>query len=126
MQWIVGLNSLRLFAMLLIVIYHFFGSFLPGGFIAVEIFFAISGFLIVSSLAKEYLGTGKISYRAFIKNRFTRLFPPLLLLVSIVLALSLLVDSDVLAGLGPRALAALTFSTNIFELASNGGYENFI
>lgn len=126
MQWIVGLNSLRLFAMLLIVIYHFFGSFLPGGFIAVEIFFAISGFLIVSSLAKEYLGTGKISYRAFIKNRFARLFPPLLLLVSIVLALSLLVDSDVLAGLGPRTLAALTFSTNIFELASNGGYENFI
>ena len=126
MQWIVGLNSLRLFAMLLIVIYHFFGSFLPGGFIAVEIFFAISGFLIVSGLAKEYLGTGKISYRAFIKNRFARLFPPLLLLVSIVLALSLLVDSDVLAGLGPRTLAALTFSTNIFELASNGGYENFI
>lgn len=126
MQWIVGLNSLRLFAMLLIVIYHFFGSFLPGGFIAVEIFFAISGFLIVSGLTKEYLGTGKISYRAFIKNRFARLFPPLLLLVSIVLALSLLVDSDVLAGLGPRTLAALTFSTNIFELASNGGYENFI
>ena len=126
MQWIVGLNSLRLFAMLLIVIYHFFGSFLPGGFIAVEIFFAISGFLIVSGLTKEYLGTGKISYRAFIKNRFARLFPLLLLLVSIVLALSLLVDSDVLAGLGPRTLAALTFSTNIFELASNGGYENFI
>lgn len=126
MQWIVGLNALRLFAIILIVVYHFFAHFLPGGFIAVEIFFAISGFLIVGNIAKNYQKTSRFLYRDFIRGRFARLFPPLLLMVLTVLTLALLAHPDILAGIGPRSLSALTFSTNIFELATGGGYENFI
>lgn len=126
MQWIVGLNSLRLFAIILIVLYHFFVDFLPGGFIAVEIFFTISGFLIVGNMANKYLQGERISYRDFIKGRFARLFPPLLLMVLIVLTLALLADADILTGFAARTLATLTFSTNIFELITGGGYEDFI
>ncbi len=126
MQWIVGLNSLRLFAIILIVIYHYFSSFLPGGFIAVEIFFAISGFLIIGGLTREYAEKGKVKYFAFIKERIGRLFPSLLLCVLLMLTIALLANPNILTGLLGRSVAALTFSTNIFELATGGGYEDFI
>lgn len=126
MQWIVGLNSLRLFAIILIVIYHYFSTFLPGGFIAVEIFFAISGFLIIGNLAKKYSEESKVKYFSFIKERLIRLFPSLFLCVLITLVIALLANPDILAGIMGRTIAALTFSTNIFELVTGGGYENFI
>ncbi len=126
MQWLVGLNSLRLLAMALIVVYHFWRSFLPGGFIAVDIFFGISGFLITTKLVREFMARRRIDYGAFIKERIARLFPSIALMVVIVLSLALFVSSDVLTGLPLRSLAALGFFTNILELATGGGYENAI
>ena len=69
MQWIVGINTLRFFAIVLIVIYHLFRSALPGGFIAVEIFFTLSGFFIVSKLIEEYQSERRINYWKFLSKR---------------------------------------------------------
>ena len=126
MRWLTGLNSLRFYAIVLIVIYHLFHRFLPGGFIAVDIFFTISGFLIISKLVKEYSVEGKIKYRSFIKDRFMKIFPPLLICVAVSLALALFVNKDILAGIQVRTAAALTFTTNILELITGGNYENTI
>ena len=126
MRWLVGLNSLRFFAIVLIVIYHLFRSFLPGGFIAVDIFFAISGFLIFAKLLQEYQKTNKISYRKFILERIKRIFPPLLICVIITLTIALFVNKDILAGIQLRTAAALSFTTNIVELFTGGNYENTI
>ena len=60
---IIGLDTLKLIAIILIVIYHCFPGALTGGFIAVEIFFAISGFLIGQKLLSEY----KIKKDKFLK-----------------------------------------------------------
>ena len=63
MQWLMGINSLRFFAIFLIVVYHLFRSFLPGGFIAVDIFFAISGFLIIGKLIRESVHATSLRFR---------------------------------------------------------------
>ena len=117
---------MRFFAIVLIVIYHLFRPFLPGGFIAVDIFFAISGFLIFAKLLQEYQKTNKISYRKFILERLKRIFPPLLICVIITLTIALFVNKDILAGIQLRTAAALSFTTNIVELFTGGNYENTI
>ncbi len=126
MQWLIGIDALRFFAIVLIVIYHLFRNVLPGGFIAVEIFFAVSGFLIFSKLVNEYHKNSEISYWKFIGRRLLRLMPALVICIILTLLLSFLVHPDTLAGTRINTLAAITFTTNIKELASGGAYENFI
>ena len=126
MRWLVGLNSLRFYAIVLIVIYHLFRSAMPGGFIAVDIFFTISGFLIFSKILQEYQQSNKFHYRHFISERFRRIFPSLLICVVLTLTLAIFINKDILAGIQARTLAALTFTTNIFELITGGNYENTI
>ena len=84
MQWLIGINALRFFAIILIVIYHLFRDILPGGFIAVEIFFAISGFLIITKLVKEFAKERKIRYSSFILSRLILLMPALLACVILI------------------------------------------
>ena len=120
-----GINSLRFFAIFLIVVYHLFRSFLPGGFIAVDIFFAISGFLIVGKLIRESAHM-KIHYGRFIWERLLRIYPALLVCVLGTLVLALFVHPDILAGMRQNTIAALTFTTNIVQLLTGGSYENTI
>ena len=124
MKKLVGINSLRFFAIALIVSYHLFRNFLPGGFIAVEIFFCLSGFLIAGKLVQTVLADGGFKYGKFILGRLKRLYPTLLFCVLLTLALGLMVNPDVLTGARPNAIGTLTFTTNFFELLSGGAYEN--
>ena len=55
-----GLDGLRAVAVIAVVLYHLFPALIPGGFIGVDIFFVISGFLITSLLINEKARTGKI------------------------------------------------------------------
>ena len=126
MQLLIGINTLRFFAIILIIIYHLFKNILPGGFIAVEIFFTISGFLIFSKLVQEYAKEGQIAYWKFIRRRLARLLPTLIVCILLTLLLSFLVHPDVAAGIHLDSLSALTFTTNIKELAMGGTYENTI
>lgn len=124
MKKLVGINSLRFFAIALIVSYHLFRNFLPGGFIAVEIFFCLSGFLIAGKLVQTVLADGGFKYGKFILGRLKRLYPTLLFCVLLTLALGLMVNPDVLTGARPNTIGALTFTTNFIELFSGGAYEN--
>ncbi|MBR0133717.1 acyltransferase [Candidatus Saccharibacteria bacterium] len=126
MQLLIGINTLRFFAIILIIIYHLFKTILPGGFIAVEIFFTISGFLIFSKLVNEFATNGKIKYWNFVRRRLARLLPGLIACILLTLFLSFLVNPDVVAGMRLNALSALTFTTNIKELITGGAYENTI
>ena len=81
MKKLVGINSLRFFAIALIVFYHLFRNILPGGFIAVEIFFCLSGFLIAGKLAQSVLTDGNFKYGGFLLGRLKRLYPTLLFCV---------------------------------------------
>ena len=60
-----GLDGLRGLAVAAVVIYHFFGDALPGGYLGVDMFFVLSGFLITSLLLREYDTTGTVNLKDF-------------------------------------------------------------
>lgn len=122
MHWLIGLNSLRGIAIVLIVVYHLFRGVLPGGFVAVEMFFGISGFLIASKLLKEQYDGG-VKYGRFIWTRLKRIMPALLLCVLVTLSLGNFVDADMMTGARENTLGAVSFSTNFLEIWRGGGYE---
>ncbi|MFC9978791.1 acyltransferase family protein [Gordonia sp. NPDC127522] len=80
--------GLRGIAVLLVVLFHSHVPFLTGGFVGVDVFFVISGFLITGLLVREYEQHGRISLRSFFARRARRIIPPaaLVIVVSIVAA----------------------------------------
>lgn len=124
MAKLVGINSLRFFAIIYIVTYHLFREFLPGGFIAVEVFFCVSGFLVTSKICKQIEKDGELNWRQFVWSRLKRFYPTLILCVLLTLALGVFTNPDVFTGARRNSLTALTFSTNITELVTGGNYEN--
>ena len=72
-----GLDGLRALAVLAVIIYHADSSWLSGGFLGVEVFFVVSGYLITLLLLAEQERTGRISLRAFWGRRARRLLPAL-------------------------------------------------
>jgi peptidoglycan/LPS O-acetylase OafA/YrhL len=75
------IQALRAIAVSLVVIFHFWPSVLPGGFVGVDVFFAISGFLITSHLLREVDRTGSVSMPAFWARRARRILPPALIVL---------------------------------------------
>jgi len=72
------IDGLRAIAVVSVVVYHLQESLLPGGFVGVDIFFVISGYLITKLIIKELEDTGSFSFRNFYVRRIRRLFPALL------------------------------------------------
>ncbi len=118
-----GLDGLRAIAVLVVIVYHVFpGVGLSGGFIGVDVFFVISGFLITTLLIGEHARTGRIGLVAFWRRRARRLLPALALLITVCATAAWLVGGDVLVGIGRQVLGAATFSYNWVAIASGTSY----
>ncbi|MFD4959627.1 acyltransferase family protein [Microbacterium sp. NPDC058389] len=118
-----GLDGLRAIAVILVVGYHLFPpAVLPGGFVGVDVFFVISGFLITSLLLRERAATGRVALGRFWQRRARRLLPALALVVAVCSTLAWLVGGDVLVRLDAQVLGAATFSSNWLSIAGGGGY----
>jgi peptidoglycan/LPS O-acetylase OafA/YrhL len=118
-----GLDGLRAVAVGLVVVYHLFPQWwLASGFIGVDVFFVISGFLITSLLLRERARAGRIDLIDFWRRRARRLLPALALLVAVTATWALLVGGDVLVRLGRQVLGALTFSYNWLSVAGGSDY----
>lgn len=118
-----GLDGLRAIAVLLVVLYHLFpGWFLHSGFVGVDVFFVISGFLITSLLLRERAHTGRVALGAFWARRARRLLPALALVVALSAAAAWIIGGDVLVGLGRQVFGALTFSYNWTSIAAGASY----
>ncbi|HWI71534.1 MAG TPA: acyltransferase family protein [Baekduia sp.] len=76
------IQALRAVAVLLVVVAHLWPSALPGGFVGVDVFFAISGFLITSLLLRELEATGRVSLRDFWARRARRILPAALTVIA--------------------------------------------
>ncbi len=115
------IDGLRAIAVLAVVIYHATPGLLPGGFIGVDIFFAISGYLI-TGLILEDLRAGRFSLSRFYERRIRRLFPAALLVLGFtVVAGWLVLYPGELQILGRHILASGFFLQN-FQLWSETGY----
>ncbi|KAF0717379.1 Aste57867_2326 [Aphanomyces stellatus] len=81
------IDGLRALAVVPVVIYHAYPQLLPGGYVGVDIFFVISGYLISSILFKEH-AKGKFTYADFYSRRIRRIYPALILMLVVTLAVS--------------------------------------
>ena len=101
-----GLDGLRALAVSAVLIYHAQPQWLPGGFLGVDVFFVISGYLIASLLLAEWSQQGRIDLKAFWLGRARRLLPALYLLLAVTLAFAVvfmnLVVDILYAFLDPR------------------------
>ena len=82
------IEGLRAVAILAVVAYHAGLSAIPGGYVGVDVFFVISGFLITEHLGRELAASGRISFGAFYARRARRLLPSALLVIGVTVAVS--------------------------------------
>ena len=97
-------------------------AWLPGGFLGVEIFFTISGYLITSLLLAEWRETGRIVLKHFWLRRARRLLPALFPVIIASLAFAVLFLPDEVASLRSDALASFGYSTNWYLIFSKQSY----
>lgn len=115
------IDGLRAVAVLSVVVFHAFPQGLQGGFIGVDVFFVISGFLI-SRIILEELEDGSFSFSEFYKRRVLRIFPALFLVLSFCIALGWAgLLSDEYEQLGRHTAAGAAFFSNLV-LHSEVGY----
>lgn len=117
-----GLDGLRAVAVGLVLGYHLFPGALPGGFLGVDVFFAISGFLITSLMLREFDREGRIRLGAFWRRRARRLLPALGLVLLVCTALALPVGGDLLVGIGAQLAGAALFVSNWVFIANGADY----
>ena len=117
-----GLDGLRAIAVLAVIVYHFVPVAAPGGYLGVDVFFVISGFLITSLLLRERARTGGVAVSRFWLRRARRLLPALTLVVLVSGAAAALIGGDVLVHLGSQVLGAATFSSNWLYIAQGSSY----
>jgi peptidoglycan/LPS O-acetylase OafA/YrhL len=118
-----GIDGLRAIAVIAVVLYHADLAWIPGGYLGVEVFFVISGYLITSLLLAEIQRrNGELDLKGFWIRRARRLLPALLLLIGVVVAYSLLFIPEEVAGLRADIIAALTYTTNWYFVFSEQSY----
>lgn len=123
-----ALDGMRGLAVAAVVVFHFSPDLAPGGFLGVDIFFVLSGFLITSLLVTERGATGHVRLRAFWVRRARRLFPALILVVVAVAMYSLLRgDALEVRRLRGDGLSALFYVANWRFIWSGQSYiEQFL
>jgi len=117
-----GLDGLRAIAVLAVIAYHLWPGSVPGGFLGVDVFFVVSGFLITTLLLRR-MGSGRgLGLTDFWVRRARRLLPALVLVLVVGTIAARLVEQDLLVGVRRQWLGALTFSTNWLEIAAGSSY----
>jgi len=118
------IQGLRAFAVMAVVLFHFNPELLTGGFIGVDIFFVISGYLM-TSIVISGVNSGSFSLKRFYIARFVRIVPALLLLCGVVTILGFailnLVDATELAR---HALSSVAFFSNITYWLESGYFDD--
>ncbi len=126
LPYLSALDGLRAVAVIAVMIYHADAGWLPGGYLGVEVFFTISGYLITALLITEFERTGSVDLIDFWKRRARRLLPALGVLLVGVAVLSLFTARDALGNLTGQAAAALAYVTNWSLILTEQSYfESF-
>ena len=120
---VLGLDGLRAVAVALVVGFHFGVGWLGGGFVGVDVFYVLSGYLITGLLLAEYERRGRIGLVAFWLRRARRLLPALLLvLVAVTVMVRFAEPAGAFPGERSGALAALFYVSNWWQVATSGNY----
>ena len=113
------IDGLRALAVLSVIVFHINSKWIPGGFLGVDIFFVISGYLITLILTKEVASTNKVNIVNFYKRRIKRIIPALLfVLIPTFIVGFLLFAPDDLLELSKSMIWAFFSAANIYFFSS--------
>ncbi len=116
LQYLPGLDGLRAVAVIAVILYHANKGWVSGGFLGVEVFFVISGYLITTLLINESEQHGKIDFKGFWMRRARRLLPALWTLLVGVTTYCALFERDTLGNLRGDVVAAFVYGFNWFQI----------
>src|SRR5205823_2636686 len=118
------IDGLRALAVMAVILFHAFPKVIPGGFVGVDIFFVISGFLITQIVLSD-LDRGKFSAWTFYARRIRRIFPALIVVLSFTFALGwhFFLPPTELTSLGKNLVASALFSANLMLLSEVGYFD---
>src|SRR6478735_9056626 len=115
-SYLSGLDGLRCLAVLAVVVYHADPRLAPNGYVGVDIFFVLSGFLITRILLSENDATGRIRLSSFYLRRFLRLYPALFTVCFVVAMLAVVTGRNTASVLGESAYALIYVSNIHYDL----------
>ncbi|WP_339114804.1 acyltransferase family protein [Thioclava sp. GXIMD2076] len=117
------IQGLRAIAVLSVTLFHAFPHALPGGFVGVDMFFVISGFLIGALLRRD-IATGRFSLAEFYRKRIRRIFPALFAMLLVCLAVgALILSPEKFEELARNALSATIFLSNVDFYRYSGYFD---
>jgi len=120
---ITQIQGLRALAALLVTLFH--AKWVNGGFIGVDIFYVISGFLITGLLLREIERTGTINFKVFYARRFKRLLPTSFFVLALTAIFSwMLVPPTMRSSLGRDVIAASLYVSNYLFAWWQADYQN--
>ena len=111
-HYIPGLDGIRALAVLAVIAYHFNISWASGGFLGVDIFFVLSGYLITSTILPIEGNQLTVSLRQFWIKRFRRLLPAAYVMILITFVWVMLFNKDLLNTLRGDAISSIFYSSN--------------
>ncbi|MGH1419666.1 MAG: acyltransferase family protein [Hyphomicrobiaceae bacterium] len=123
MQYKTEIDGIRAIAVLSVLLFHLNPTFLPGGFLGVDVFFVVSGFLMTKIIVSE-IQSDTLSYFTFMARRALRIIPALALwiLISLLVGFVILPPDD-LMNLAESALSASIFGSNFYFYANTGYFD---
>ena len=111
-KYLPSIDSLRALAVLAVIIYHVDVNYLPGGFLGVDLFFVLSGYLISSLIIKEYRKTGSLNLYNFYIRRARRLLPAVYFMITVGLVIMVLFNEVLLRKSHLDAIFGYIYSSN--------------
>ena len=126
MGYLPGLDGIRAIAILGVLLYHADLDWLPGGFLGVDVFFVLSGFLITSLILEQFDRTGHLDFGRFYLGRARRLLPALMLLLAVCGVLVATIYRDAAFQFARDALASVFYVNNWHYIFSEQSYFEFI
>ena len=111
-KYLPSIDSLRALAVLAVIIYHVDVNYLPGGFLGVDLFFVLSGYLISSLIIKEFRKTGTVNLYNFYIRRARRLLPAVYFMITIGLVVMVLFNEVLLRKSHLDAIFGYIYSSN--------------
>ncbi|MCF8550596.1 MAG: acyltransferase [Candidatus Nanopelagicales bacterium] len=125
MGYLPGLDGLRALAIGGVLLYHAGFDPVPGGFLGVDVFFVLSGFLITSLILEQFTRTGTINFKQFYLGRARRLLPALFLMLAVVGLAVALVYRDSATSFRADALASIFYVNNWWYIFADHSYFEF-
>jgi peptidoglycan/LPS O-acetylase OafA/YrhL len=122
LPYLPALDGLRALAVAAVVVYHAGATWLPGGFLGVDVFFALSGYLITSLLLAEFGGTGRIDLKRFWLGRARRLLPAALLVIAVSLLVVAVFLPSQLGQARGDAIASALYVNNWHQIVADRSY----